>query len=248
LEQGFSIAAQAVGMGIYGILNWVRKDREAIHWRNAVPFGLIGCIGFVLGVWVLHFNAGALRIIFAVFTLLLAIYIVVGVFVFRLDDNQGRLVLVFDPRTWDKVAVRDWAIIFATGLIGGLFVGWFGTGIDVTYFFITTLVYRVNPHPATVTSICLMGCVAWFAFIIRSAQQTVPWADLIMVLPGIILGARVGPVVNMLLGKRAVLVLFAALLVLEFARTMVAVASGQIWVTTNSTLGRAMDIYLQYTI
>lgn len=39
----------------------------------------------------------------------------------------------------------------------------------------------------------------------------------------------------MLLGKRAVLVLFALLLLVEFARTMVAVANGTVWEASNST-------------
>ena len=101
-----------------------------------------------------------------------------------------------------------------------MLVGYVGMGIDALLFFALTSLFRIDSHEATVTSIVTMGLTAIVPFGIHLfARQNVPIDLWLMVLPGILFGARIGPWLNQRLGRRRILIGFSALLLIEFLMT-----------------------------
>ena len=111
--------------------------------------------------------------------------------------------------------------VAVVGLIGGLFVGYIGAGIDALLFLVLTSCFKIDSHQATVTSIVTMGLTAMVPFAIHLfVISDVPINLWLMVLPGILIGARIGPWLNKTLGSRPILIGFAFLLLVEFLMTM----------------------------
>jgi uncharacterized membrane protein YfcA len=128
-----------------------------------------------------------------------------------LDKQANR----FQWGVWALVAIA------LVGLIGGLFVGYIGAGIDALLFFVLTSRFKIDSHQATVTSIVTMGLTATVPFGVHLfIISDVPVDLWLMVLPGILIGARIGPWLNKTLGSRRILIGFASLLLIEFLITV----------------------------
>jgi len=109
------------------------------------------------------------------------------------------------------------------GFFGGLLVGYIATGIDIVFFVVLSGFFKVDTIITTVNSILIMGASAYFPALLVLFQ--VHFQDLrvdlvLMTLVGVLIGARIGPQINMLLGRRKVMLAFGFLLVVEFLRTM----------------------------
>ncbi len=206
----FSVGAQSVGMGIFGTFNWIKRDRAAILPAAVVATALMGGAATLLSLFVFPIaQARPLQLTFSAFGLGLAIYIFYGLR-HGLDKETAR----FQLGPWMVVALA------VVALLGGLLVGYIGVGIDALLFLLLTLFFKIDSHEATVTSILAMGLTAMVPFAAHLfVLRDVPIYLWLMVLPGILLGARIGPWLNQTLGRRRILIGFSILLLLEFAMT-----------------------------
>ncbi|CAD6187902.1 unnamed protein product [Caenorhabditis auriculariae] len=62
-------------------------------------------------------------------------------------------------------------VLFVTGLIGGIFDSFAGSGIDVSIFSVITLLFRVSEKTATPTTVVLKGINAVFGFYYRAVMM-----------------------------------------------------------------------------
>ena len=206
----FSIGAQSVGMGIFGTFNWVKKDRSAILVPAIVIAVLVGSVATLVSVFVFPIEeAKPLKLIFSFFGLALALHIF----------NSLRHGIDKDTRQF-KLGPKVLTSLVVVGLIGGILVGYVGVGIDALLFLMLTYFFKIDSHEVTVTSILTMGFTAMVPFAVHLfILSDVPMDLWLMVLPGILLGARIGPWLNNRLGRRRILIGFSTLLVIEFLMT-----------------------------
>eukprot|EP01126_Amoeba_proteus_P038030 TRINITY_DN3949_c0_g1_i6.p1 TRINITY_DN3949_c0_g1~~TRINITY_DN3949_c0_g1_i6.p1 ORF type:complete len:285 (+),score=32.00 TRINITY_DN3949_c0_g1_i6:412-1266(+) len=227
----FNYATQCLSMGVFGTINWVRKDRgNVVFWLCGwvVAWGWIGC---ALALFVFPVtNDIALRILFAVFAFLLIIYV--------LWTLSGTLFCVgflgwFRSKMTTLSAARDesgkiyrsfnsMVGLALTGIAGGVLLGWISVGIDIAIFLLLNAVYKVDSRLATVTSILVIGWTSILPLLYHVIyKQDVPYNLWLMVIGGSLFGARLGPLLNKLLGKRFMMICFVLLLSFEVVRTFV---------------------------
>lgn len=206
----FSVGAQSVGMGIFGTFNWIKRDRSAILKPAVVATALVGGAATLLSLFVFPISqARSLQLTFSFFGFGLAIYIFYGLR-HGLDKEAARF------RLGPPMVVA----LAMVALLGGLLVGYVGVGIDALLFLVLTLFFKIDTHEATVTSILAMGFTAMVPFAVHLfVLRDVPINLWLMVLPGILLGARIGPWLNQTLGRRRILIGFSVLLLIEFGMT-----------------------------
>jgi len=207
----FSLGAQSFGMGLFGTWNWFKKDHTAIIVPVVVITVLSAWFGSLLGMFLFPIESAApLRLIFSTFGAALAIYIII-----MLVRGINK-----EVREFELNAASIFACV-SVGLAGGLLVSYIGVGVDAIIFFVLTYFFKVFSRRATVTSIVTMGFSAMLPFAFQLFYfHNVPLEMLYMVLPGILVGARVGPWLNFILGPPRVLGAFACLLILEFLMTI----------------------------
>ena len=179
--------AQAVGMGIFGTFNWIKRDRSAI--LSPVVFATvpIAAAATLLALFVFPVaEARPLQLTFSFFGIGLAAYIFIGL---RAGLDRGTRRFRFSPFMVGALA--------AVGLLGGLSVGYIGVGVDALLFLVLTSLFRIDTHEATVTGIIAMGLTAMVPFGVHLlVTSSIPLDLWLMVLPGILLGARIGPWLN----------------------------------------------------
>jgi len=207
----FSVGAQSIGMGVFGTFNWMKRDRDAILFPVVFAAVFIGGAASLLALFVFPVaEAKPLQLTFSFFGVGLATYIV-----YSLRQGLDQQTNHFRWSIWTLAAVA------VVGLVGGLFVGYIGAGIDALLFLVLTSCFKIDSHQATVTSIVTMGLTAMVPFAIHLfIISDVPINLWLMVLPGILIGARIGPWLNKSLGSRRILIGFASLLLIEFLMTM----------------------------
>lgn len=207
----FSVGAQAIGMGVFGTFNWMKRDKSAIIFPIVIPVVVIGSLASLLAIFIFPIEqAKPLQLTFSVFGVGLAIYIF-----YSLRKNLSKQ---NNPYQWNKWMIVAIAIV---GLIGGSLVGYIGAGIDALLFFVLTSRFKINAHQTTVTSIVTMGLTAMVPFGIHLfILRDVPIDLWLMVLPGILVGARLGPWLNQKMGSKRILIGFATLLIIEFLMTI----------------------------
>eukprot|EP01104_Vermistella_antarctica_P013453 TRINITY_DN4067_c0_g1_i1.p1 TRINITY_DN4067_c0_g1~~TRINITY_DN4067_c0_g1_i1.p1 ORF type:complete len:461 (-),score=93.47 TRINITY_DN4067_c0_g1_i1:709-2091(-) len=209
----FSLGGQFFGMAIAGTFQWCRRSFESICWWLVVEVVFFGWIGSCISMLAIPIqNDVILRLMFWVFTLILATYICYGLWAGTISTQDN------------DVPCTVWSVcVFAViGLVGGLLVGWVAVGIDTMLFFVCCSVYAVNSRTATVNSILVMGWTALLPFLIHVFYyEDVPWTLLLMALIGILLGSKLGPIFNHLLGRKRIMVIFVFLLFVEILRTFI---------------------------
>ena len=146
----FSVGAQAVGMGIFGTFNWIKRDRSAI--LSPVVFATvpIAAAATLLALFVFPVaEARPLQLTFSLFGIGLAAYIFIGL---RAGLDRGTRRFRFSPFMVGALA--------AVGLLGGLSVGYIGVGVDALLFLVLTSLFRIDTHEATVTGIIARSCLS----------------------------------------------------------------------------------------
>jgi len=156
-------------------------------------------------------NGGALEAFFLVFVIFLAIYVLYGLIKGELQTQNQKV----------KKNLVNIVVLLTLGVLGGLLVGYIAVGIDIMFFVTMTFIYKANSNMATVASILVMGwscCLPAFLNIV--AFDDLRFNYVLMTLIGSVLGARIGPALNLILGRKYVLIAFEFLLVIEILRAI----------------------------
>jgi len=213
LGVAFTVATMTFGNGVFGFLNWLRKDPEVFVWgsfKYTVPSAWFGA---VIGTFHPLLSESHCKLLFALFSS------GVAVLVLRAARNGGKIEplaaaaagrpeeeLLAEPATRLKLA----AVGFSAGLV---LVANIAIGNAMATFLSLTLVLGVETRRAIVTGIVAGGWTSLVPFLLHlMALGDVPVARWLMVLPGVFLGARLAPHVHARLGLERVLWAFGAFL------------------------------------
>ncbi len=207
----FSVGAQCVGMGVFGTYNWMKQDRGSINFSIVLASVLVGSITSIITLLVYPIvEIKPLQIIFSLFGLSLAICVIITL--------KSNLLHWNNSYNWD---FKLFLSILLIGIVGGMLVGYIGTGIDVLMFFVLTFLLKANAYKSTINSILTMGMTAFIPFCVHLfVLRDVPIHLWLMVLPGILMGARLGSWLNRTVGIKKVLIGFTFLLLAEFGMTL----------------------------
>ena len=111
---------------------------------------------------------------------------------YLLNQTSDRQVSSFIIARTTKTRV----ILFATGVVGGVFTGIAGSGIDICSFCVLTLLFRVSEKVATPTSVVLMGGMSvfgfWYRFFCMEAISEQAWNYWLVCIPIVTIGAPFG--------------------------------------------------------
>ena len=138
--------------------------------------------------------------------------------------------IVFTPKLY--------VIYAASCFLGGMLCGWIGIGVEKVTFFLLTYFHKVDVIAAGLSSITLTGLLSFFAFLLHAVCTPedegpgphwscavrddlnpgghvfgkVPYELWLSVLPGILIGSLIGPVVNAAVGPRNIMIIFVGFL------------------------------------
>ncbi|UMM23505.1 hypothetical protein L5515_004188 [Caenorhabditis briggsae] len=131
---------------------------------RAVILGCLGAVpGFVIGVhWIDPiFNGPQKKMLFV--SIWTAFALSLGI----LNAQKKRPTFREIP---EFCAWKGW-VLFFTGIIGGIFDAFAGSGIDICIFSVITLLFRVTEKTATPTTVVLKGTIAVFGFYYRAVMM-----------------------------------------------------------------------------
>ncbi|GMT22247.1 hypothetical protein PFISCL1PPCAC_13544 [Pristionchus fissidentatus] len=111
--------------------------------------------------------------------------------------------------TYDKIphfGAKDALILFVTGLVGGVFSGIAGTGLEVFAFSVITLLYRINEKVATPTTVSMAGLNSVIVFFWRHFMQQgiepVAWHYFAVCVPIVVVFAPLGSLISSFLHRQ----------------------------------------------
>ena len=104
-------------------------------------------------------------------------------------------------QTLSKFNLWRAGVLLLTGVVGGIFSSFAGSGVDICSFSILTLLFRVSEKIATPTSVVLMAVNTVVGFYWRGVMSSQPisteaWEFLIVCVPVVVLGAPLGSVLG----------------------------------------------------
>jgi uncharacterized membrane protein YfcA len=207
----FTAATQTIGVGVLAPLNWLFHDKRVFIRNGSGDLILMASLPSWAGVaatWAIDIDNDVIVIAFTVFVGFCGVY---SFWFLRETKNapKGRLshsALVYDARTI--------AMIVSLSFVGGILVGVIGIGIEKLLFIFLTF-QGVDARSAGITSIIVVGFTSAFSFVLFLIHDKVPIEWWLMVLPGILTGATIGPWLNRLLGARRVMCAFGILCMVE---------------------------------
>jgi len=232
----FTMLIQAYGMGL-GTFKWYLVNKRLFIF-NVLPICLFGgLIGVVLGiaVWPIS-KPEVLTLIFNFIAFLFT-----QVIFFSILYKQQY------PAQHVALTARNIAILLFFSFIGGLITGWIGFGIDTIFYFILTLVFRVNPAIAIVTSISIMAAMSLAGAILHLFLYEVPLSLWYSAIPGVTLaGLFLAAFLAVKLGAKNVLLLFTLLLSIDFFLTLWTQQTIPLSYTVRLILTYALIVYLVF--
>lgn len=151
----------------------------------------------------------------------------------RRESKAVRRNVKFTPRLYTIYAVCCF--------LGGMLVGWIGIGFEKIAFFLLTYFHDVDVIAAGLSAITMTGWLSLFSFLLHAlctpadegpgphfscAAPTegnpgghvfgkVPYELWLAVLPGILIGSLVGPMINAAIGPRNVMIIFSIFLLFD---------------------------------
>ncbi len=206
----FSMAIQAYGMGL-GTLRWYQVNPR-LFLPNVLVLSFVG--GFLGQVVSLVFfpiqNPEMLSLIFNGIS-----FIFTQIIFFSLITNSKY------PNTTFVLNLSNGTVMFLVSVVGGLLCGWIGFGIDTIFYFVLTLVYRLNPAIAIVTSIALMAAMSITGTLLNALLYEVPVTLWFSALPGVTIGGLfLATYIAVKMGPRNILLLFTFFLSTDFFVTL----------------------------
>ncbi|CAA9991431.1 Membrane transporter protein [Caenorhabditis elegans] len=132
--------------------------------HRAVIIGCLGAVpGFIIGVHYIDplFSGAQKKMLFV--SIWTAFAFALGI----LNAQKKRSTFREIP---EFCAWKGW-VLFFTGIIGGIFDAFAGSGIDICIFSVITLLFRVTEKTATPTTVVLKGVIAVFGFYYRAVMM-----------------------------------------------------------------------------
>ena len=206
----FSLIIQAYGMGL-GTLKWFLVNRK-LFLAEVLPVCLAGGIAGVTisTVFIPIDNPEFLSLLFN-FIAFIFTQIIFFSILFRYKY----------PNTKIDLTSGNVTILSVFSFLGGLISGWIGFGIDTIFYFILTVVFRINPAISIVTSISLMAAVSLAGTILNIIFNEVPFSLWYSAIPGVTLaGLFIAAYLALKIGPKNVLMLFTIFLSADFLITL----------------------------
>jgi len=202
----FSAAVQTFGCGIFAPLNWTSMNPRILIFEILYVSLIPGVLGCITALVILPMPAQSIEIFFSVFCIFLAIYVIYGLF-HNLTTNNEEVIMT--PKAY--------AIYSLSCFCGGLVTGWIGIGIEkVVFVLLTAFPHRANIRRSSLTAIAIVGWVSSFSLVIHLAYlKDVPLLLWCCAIPGVLVGARLGPKINKLLGSRNMMIIFILMLLYD---------------------------------
>ena len=175
----YTMMIQSYGMGI-GAIRWFIEDKRLFLWKVLPICLLFGAAGAFSSTIIFPLtNPGILKNAFNIISFIL----VSAIFYSVIKKHRY-------PKTSVAFNRKNIIILIISAYVGGVFAGWLGFGIDTVFYFVLTLVFRIQPAIAIVTSIALMTGISIFGtgmhYIIH--PEFLPWGIWYSALPGVTLG------------------------------------------------------------
>ncbi|EFO98556.1 hypothetical protein CRE_20224 [Caenorhabditis remanei] len=161
IARDFALMMQSIGMTSALICVIIMKVKFEIR---AVILGCLGAIpGFIIGVhWIDPLLSGPQKKM-----LFVSIWTAFALSLGILNSQKKRSTFREIP---EFCAWKGW-VLFFTGIIGGIFDAFAGSGIDICIFSVITLLFRVTEKTATPTTVVLKGTIAVFGFYYRAVMM-----------------------------------------------------------------------------
>jgi len=230
----FTMIIQAYGMGL-GTFKWYLVNKKLFIF-NVIPICLFGGIfGVIISTIVFPIdNPEMLTLIFN----FIAFMFTQVIFFSILYNHQY-------PNVDVSLNISNIGIFLFFSFIGGLISGWIGFGIDTIFYFILTLIFRVNPAIAIVTSISLMAALSVVGTIIHILFYQVPFALWYSAIPGVTIASLfLASYIAVRLGAKNVLMIFTLLLSIDFSVNIWTQQAIPISYTIKLVLTYALIIYM----
>ena len=182
----FALMIQSVGMTAAAVT--IFYSRIPVEYRSLVWSGLGGAVGIILG---LEFVAGRVAPPFAKM-LFTSTWLAFGFALFLINRYRDREVHL-EIRNF---RARTAALLFCTGIVGGLISSITGSGLDITTFALLVLRLGISEKVATPTSVVLMAsnAVVGFAWkaLVGGGMAAEAWSYWWVCVPVVVIGAPFG--------------------------------------------------------
>ncbi len=230
----FNMMIQAYGMGL-GTFRWFLVNKK-LFILNVIPVCLIGGItGVVFSIVLFPIdNPELLTLIFNFIAFLLTQIIFISI----LCKHKY-------PQLNIELNIMNMLILLSFSFLGGLISGWIGFGIDTIFYFVLTVIFKINPAAAIVTSISLMAAVSAVGTLLNVILHELPFSLWYSAVPGVtIAGLFLAAYLAVKLGAKNVLMLFTFLLSIDFFVTLWTQRSVPISETLRVLITYALIVYL----
>jgi len=226
----FSLIIQAYGMGL-GTFRWYFVNKK-LFIANVIPVCLVGGIlGITTSiVFVPIKNPGMLPLIFNSIA-----------FVFTQIIFFSILFKHKFPNLSIELNSFNTTILLVFSFFGGLISGWIGFGIDTIFYFLLTVIFKINPAASIVTSISLMAAVSLAGTILNMLFNEVPFALWYSAIPGVtVAGLFLAAYLAVKIGAKNVLILFTFLLTVDFFMTF--------WTQNTIPMNQSVKMAITYAL
>ena len=201
LGVSFTVATMSFGNGVFGFLNWLKKDPFIFIWESFVCTVLPSSIGSIIGILLIPPpSQESVRLLFGVFCIAVAIFVARTAYVGGFDHTPPPTTSPSPPQSTlsaTPVSIsttrQSWMILALVSFVaGGVLVPHIGIGPALTtYIGLHLMGYPTKA--AAITGIVTGGWVSIVPFLIHMfILRDVPYAMWLMVIPGIFVGAKVG--------------------------------------------------------
>eukprot|EP01125_Pyxidicula_operculata_P013004 TRINITY_DN4284_c0_g1_i1.p1 TRINITY_DN4284_c0_g1~~TRINITY_DN4284_c0_g1_i1.p1 ORF type:complete len:208 (-),score=11.73 TRINITY_DN4284_c0_g1_i1:24-647(-) len=196
-------------MGLFGTVSWALKGRKFIIFWVVASVTLTAWATSMLSVFFPITYESTLRICFQYFCFLVLCYLLYSVWAKEQPQKENL-----------DITPKNVVIILFSGIISGLFVGYIGVGTDMILFLVLNGFFKIESQVAIGTCVVTTGVTALLPFLMKAFYLGhCPWSVFLMGIGGVVIGARGGGIINHLLGKEKIMLVFGAILLAEILRT-----------------------------
>mmetsp|Transcript_24434 Transcript_24434/g.51856 ORF Transcript_24434/g.51856 Transcript_24434/m.51856 type:complete len:395 (-) Transcript_24434:99-1283(-) len=228
LGTAFAVSTMTFGNGVFGFLNWMKKNPRVIAWEIMPAAILPAWIGATIGTLRPLMPPEECRSLFAMFALAVSVLVLRGLMVGKQNIKAGQPFSITYTNDDNSLAVaraselHPWRTRFIASicsfLAGLILVAHIGIGNAVTSFLVSSFVWQLPAKQSVVTSIIIGGWTSLCPFLLHLyILQDVPIALWVMGLPGVYFGAMIAPLVHEWMGIANVLSIFVMFLLLMAA-------------------------------